>query len=279
MAGTKVLQEDVPPGSGQAAGAYALINGLGMYYEVHGTGEPLLLLHGQFATIGMFAGLLPELARTRKVVAVEQQGHGHTRDIDRPLRFQQMADDTALLLEHLGIDKTDVYGYSTGGTVALQLAVRHPEKVGRIAVSSAVYDMEGYLPEVHAGLLNPRPDAFPPAVREAYEAVAPNPGAWPALVAKAGEQAAVDSGLTEQELQAIKAPVLVMTAERDVVRPEHAQDLARLLNTALVVLPDSDHASYVADGAEVLLSQLRPFFGLPRSRRRVHGDRHLELPR
>ena len=279
MAGTKVRQQGTLAGSVQAGGAYALINGLGMYYEVHGTGQPLLLLHGQFGTIGMFASLIPELARTRTVVAVEQQGHGRTRDIDRPLRFHQMADDTALLLEHLGIDKTDVYGYSTGGTVALHLAVRHPEKVGKIAISSAVYDLDGYLPEIQAGLLNPRPDAFPPAVREAYEAVAANPGAWPALVAKAGEQAAGDSGLTAGELQAIKAPALVMTAERDVIRPGHVQDLARLLGTEPVVLPDSDHASYVVDGREVLLSQLRPFFGLARSRRRVHGDRHLELPR
>ena len=241
---------------------YAPVNGLQMYYEIHGTGEPLLLLHGQFASIGMFSQILPALAQSRRVVAVEQQGHGHTADVDRPLRFEQMADDTAALLRHLGIEKADVYGYSTGGWVALHLAVRHPSMVRRLAVSSAAYDIDGYLPQIKEGLLKPQPDAFPAIIRESYERVAPQPDQWSTLVAKAGEQAAAERGLTAAQLSSITAPALVMAAERDVIRPEHARELARLLRTELVILPNSDHSSYVSDNTAALLSNLRRFFNL-----------------
>ena len=247
----------------QVETGYAPVNGLEMYYEIHGTGEPLLLLHGQFASIGMFSQILPALAQSRRVVAVEQQGHGHTADVDRPLRFEQMADDTAALLRHIGIEKSDVYGYSTGGWVALHLAVRHPSMVRRLAVSSTAYDVDGYLPQIKQGLLNPNPDAFPEIIRESYERVAPKPDQWSTLVAKAGEQAAAERGLTAAQLSSITAPALVIAAERDVIRPEHARELARLLRTELVILPNSDHSSYVVDNTAALLSNLRTFFKLP----------------
>lgn len=247
----------------QGEAGYAPVNGLEMYYELHGTGEPLLLLHGQFASIGMFSGILPELAQSRRVIAVEQQGHGHTADVDRPLRFEQMADDTAALLRQIGIAKSDVYGYSTGGWVALHLAIRHPSMVRRLAVSSAAYDSDGYLPQIKQGLLNPDPDAFPAIIRESYERVAPMPDQWSTLVAKAGEQAAAERGLTAAQLSSITAPALVMAAERDVIRPEHSRELARLLRTELVILPNSDHSSYVSDNTAALLAKLRTFFNLP----------------
>jgi len=242
---------------------YAHVNGLRMYYELHGRGEPLLLLHGQFASAGMFAKVLPELAAGRQVVVPEQQGHGHTADIDRPLRFEQMADDTAALLRELKITSAEVFGYSTGGTVALHLAVRHAELVRKLAVSSAVFNMDGYNPEIKAGLRNASPDGFPPIVRESYERVAPDPAAWPSLVAKAAEQAANQPPLQAEDLSRITVPALVMIAEHDVVRIEHAKKLARLLNTKLVMHFNSDHSSYVTERPEVLLSKLESFFGLP----------------
>jgi pimeloyl-ACP methyl ester carboxylesterase len=159
--------------------------------------------------------ILPALTQSRRVVAVEQQGHGHTADVDRPLRFEQMADDTAALLRHIGIEKADVYGYSTGGWVALHLAVRHPPMVRRLAVSSAAYDIDGYLPQIKKGLLNPRPEAFPEIIRESYERVAPKPEQWSTLVAKAGEQATAERGLTATQLSSISAPALVIAARRD----------------------------------------------------------------
>jgi pimeloyl-ACP methyl ester carboxylesterase len=250
----------------QSETGYARLNGLEMYYEIHGTGEPLLLLHGQFASIGMFSRILPPLAQSRRVVAVEQQGHGHTADVDRPLRFEQMADDTSALLRHIGIEQSDVYGYSTGGWVALHLALRHSSMVRKLAVSSTAYDIDGYLPQIKAGLLNPRPDAFPKIIRESYERVAPKPDQWLTLVAKAGEQAAAERGLTAAQLSSISAPALVIAAERDVIRPEHSRELARLLRTELVILPDSDHSSYVSDNTAALLSNLRTFFNLPEAR-------------
>src|SRR5215212_7462817 len=113
---------------GQAAGSYASVNGLQMYYEIHGTGQPLVLLHGAFSAIGTsFEALLPALAQTRQVIAFELQGHGRTADIDRPLSLEQMADDTAAALQYLGIDQADIFGYSLGAAVALQVAIRHPD--------------------------------------------------------------------------------------------------------------------------------------------------------
>src|ERR671935_3223680 len=121
-----------------AHGQYASVNGLTMYYEVHGAGRPLVLLHGALSAIGTsFGKVLPSLAKTRQVIAVEQQAHGHTADIDRPLTYEQMADDTAALLRHLEIGSADVYGYSLGGGVALQLAIRHPELVRKLVLVSA----------------------------------------------------------------------------------------------------------------------------------------------
>src|SRR3712207_4037851 len=118
-------------------GNYAEVNGLEMYYEIHGTEKPLVLLHGAYMTIDAMGEIVPELARTKQVIAVELQGHGRTEDIDRPLSYEQMADDTAALLRHIGVEETaDVFGYSMGGGVALQVAVRHPEAVRKLVLAS-----------------------------------------------------------------------------------------------------------------------------------------------
>ena len=122
---------------------YAPVNGLSMYYEVHGEGPPLLLLHGAYMTIDLMGPLLPGLARSRQVIAVELQGHGHTADIDRPITYEQMADDAAALLGHLGIERADVMGFSMGGAAALQLAIRHPGVVRKLVVASASFASDG----------------------------------------------------------------------------------------------------------------------------------------
>lgn len=122
---------------------YASVNGLKMYYESHGAGQPLILLHGALGTIDMFGPLLPALAETRQVIAVELQAHGRTVDIDRPMSFELMADDIAALITHLGLENADLFGYSLGGGVALQTAVRHPDVVGKLVVASAAYKSDG----------------------------------------------------------------------------------------------------------------------------------------
>ena len=164
---------------------YAPVNGLSMYYEVHGGGPPLLLLHGAYMTIDLMGPLLPGLAHARQVIAVELQGHGHTADIDRPITYEQMADDAAALARHLGIDHADVMGFSMGGGTALQLAIRHPGLVRKLVVASASFASDG----MHAVALEMFPSITPEMfagspIEEAYLRTAPNPGDFPTLVEK-----------------------------------------------------------------------------------------------
>src|SRR5438034_5805559 len=139
---------------------YAPVNGLNMYYEIHGAGGSLVLLHGAFMTIELMGKLVPELARSRQVIAIELQGHGHTADIDRPITYEHLADNTAALLRHLGIGTADLYGYSLGGGVALQVAIRHPELVRKLVLVSASYTSEGMYPEVLAAIEQITPALF-----------------------------------------------------------------------------------------------------------------------
>ena len=169
---------------------YAPVNGLRMYYEVHGSADgkapPLVLLHGGGSTIGTsFGKVLPALAATRQVVAFEQQGHGHTADIaDRPFTFEQSADDAAALLRHLGIGKADFFGYSNGGHIALEVAIRHPDLVRKLVVESAMFDRDGSDPGFWKSFENAKPDDMPRELREAYLAVAPHPEQLPTFFAK-----------------------------------------------------------------------------------------------
>ncbi len=139
---------------------YASVNGLHMYYEIHGTGEPLVLLHGAYMTIDAVGELVPSLAETRQVIAVEMQGHGRTADIDRPITYEQMADDTAALLRHLGTGQADIFGFSMGGGVALQLSIRHPGLVRKLVVASASYTSDGMQPELHEMIPGITPEMF-----------------------------------------------------------------------------------------------------------------------
>src|SRR5918998_3277641 len=129
--------------SNDSKGNYAEVNGLNMYYESHGTGQPLVVLHGAYMTIDLMGEAAPELAKTRQIIGVELQGHGRTADIDRPLSFELMADDIAALIEHLGFEKAEVMGYSLGGGVALQTAIRHPEAVRKLVVVSSPFRRDG----------------------------------------------------------------------------------------------------------------------------------------
>ncbi|RPI79944.1 MAG: alpha/beta hydrolase [Chloroflexi bacterium] len=241
---------------------YASVNDLNMYYEIHGRGEPLVMLHGAFATAGMFFALLPELAQTRQVILVEQQGHGHTADINRPLSFAQMADDTVELLRQLGVKQADIFGYSGGGSVALQIAIRHPEAVRMLALASTVYDTNGYYPFIVEGLRHPSPDGFPPEVRQEYEKVAPHPEDWANLVYKSADmfnQPARADLLDPSQLQAITAPALLVVGDQDIIQPDYATEMAKYLHTQLVTVP-GDHASYIVEQPGPLIAQLKTFF-------------------
>ena len=214
----------------QAKGSYATVNGLKMYYEIHGEGEPLVLLHGALSTIEVdFGQVLPTFAETRQVIAIEQQAHGHTADIDRPLSYEQMADDTAALLQQLNIENADFFGYSMGGGIALQIAIRHPDLVRKLVVAAATYNSGGYHPRILAGEQTMKPeDLAGSPFQEAYARTAPNPEAWPALIAKVQQLDGQIQDWLPQDIQAIAAPTLLIYGDADVVRPEHAVELFRL---------------------------------------------------
>jgi pimeloyl-ACP methyl ester carboxylesterase len=226
------------------AGKYAAVNGLKMYYEIQGTGEPVLLLHGAFGnTEGNFT-LLPEIARTRKVINVDLEGHGRTRDLERPLTIEQMADDTAGLLKSLDIKQVDIFGYSMGGNVAIAIAIRHPELVRRFATlgSNAKSDREAYNPETYKQFTSLPADFAPPVLKEPYDRMAPDPGRWPVLVQKIKKMGADFKGFSDSEIRSIKAEALIMQGDRDGVRPEHAVQMFRMIPKAqLAMFPGGDH--------------------------------------
>ena len=222
---------------------YVKVNGLNMYYEIQGDGRPLVLIHGGVCTIDTcFGKVRPLLAKNWKTVAVELQGHGHTGDVDRPLTFEQLAKDTAALLRQLKIENADVVGYSIGGGVALQIAMSYPDLVHKLVVIGTTYSNQGLVPGLLLVFKTMKPEDVPDEFREAYERTAPDPRHWPTLVAKVMKLGLDSKGWRPEEIQSIQAPVLVMIGDADIVRPEHAVQMFRLLPHAqLAVLPGSDH--------------------------------------
>jgi pimeloyl-ACP methyl ester carboxylesterase len=224
--------------------------------------------------------LLPGLASTRRVVAVEQQGHGHTADIDRPITYEQMADDSAALLAHLGIERADVVGYSMGGGIALQMAIRHAGSVRRTVVASASFTSDG----MHAAALEMFPTITPELfagspIEEDYMRTAPNPGDFPKLVEKLVRLDTTPFAWSADDIRRISAPVMIVVGDSDVVRLDHAVelfgllgggvmgDLAGLPATQLAVLPATTHfvppGSGVLDRADWLLAMIQPFLDAP----------------
>lgn len=216
---------NTPPETG-----YAPANGLKMYYEVHGEGEPIVVLHGAYMTVDAMAGIVSELAKTRRVIAAELQGHGRTADADRPLSYEQMADDVAALIEHLGLEKTDVFGFSMGSGVTVQLAVRHPEAVRRIVVASVSYTHDGMHPEMIEMLPSITPEMFVGSpMEEEYKRLAPNPDHFPVLVEKLKQLDTTPFAWPEEDIQGIAAPTLIIVGDSDVVRLEHVVEFFNLL--------------------------------------------------
>jgi pimeloyl-ACP methyl ester carboxylesterase len=243
---------------------YASVNGLNMYYEVHGTGRPLVLLHGAFTTIeSAWDKLLPELAKNRQVIAIEQQGHGHTADIDRPFSYEQMAEDTAELLRQLKVEEVDVVGWSMGGTTALRLAIQHPGLVRKLMVVGCHYSNRGWVPEQLEGFKNLPADFAPKELKEPYDKVAPNPSQWPSVIAKFKRAAVNFQGWRPEEMKSIKAHTVVIVGDRDIYLPEHAVQMFRLIPQAqLAVLPDTDHFA-VWTRPDWMVQTIKAFFDAP----------------
>ena len=213
---------------------YAPVNGLRMYYESYGAGAgaPLVLVHGGFGVISIFEPILAELATTRQVIGVELQGHGHTADVDRPLSYEGLADDVAALIAYLGLAHADVLGYSLGGGVAQQCAIRHPDRVRKLVVVSAPCRSDGWYPEVRAGMRSVTAEAasawIGSPMQQAYAAVAPDPAGFPLLADKTGRLLSKDYDWS-QEITRLQAPALIVAADADSVRTAHAVEFFELL--------------------------------------------------
>jgi pimeloyl-ACP methyl ester carboxylesterase len=267
---------------------YAPVNGLQMYYEIHGgtlpssggglggEDEALLLLHGAYGTIDMWGPVLTTLAEQHRVIAVEFQGHGHTADIDRPFSYEQLADDVAVLMEHLGIAQADIVGYSMGGNSGLQLAIRHPQRVRKLVAISANSRSDGYHPEVYESVEAISPEVFAGTpFEQAYMRNAPNPEDWPTLIAKLKTLTSTAFAWPESDLQSIAAPTLLIIGDSDSVRPEHAVEMFRLLGggvqgdlaglpaSRLAILPGITHITIIFEQTDLPLTMIERFLAAP----------------
>ncbi|HET9387350.1 MAG TPA: alpha/beta hydrolase, partial [Gemmatimonadales bacterium] len=213
-----------PPPTGQRV----KVNGMQMYYEVSGKGEPLVVLHGAYMSIPAMGAIIPELAKTHRVYAIEQQGHGRTTDLDRPITYQSLADDAAAFMDAVGLKNADVFGYSMGAAAGLQLAIRHPAKVNRLVVASAGYDARGFQPEFTAMIPQMSVEMFPPMLEQEYKKLAPNPNGFRALATKL-IQLEKEPMAWEADVKALKTPVLIIAGDADVITLEHAVAMFRLL--------------------------------------------------
>jgi pimeloyl-ACP methyl ester carboxylesterase len=254
---------------------YAPVNGLKMYYEIHGSGEPLILLHGGLGATEMFGEVLPQLSKNRQVIAVDLQAHGRTADIDRPLSFQAMADDIAALMKYLGIERADVMGYSLGGGVALHTAIRHPDLVKKLVIVSTAFRRDGWYPEIVAGMAQVGAAAAEPMKQtpmyQLYARIAPRPADWPVLLTKIGDLLRQDYDWSK-EVTAIKAPTLLVFGDADAIRTAHTVHFFELFgggqkdggwdgsgmsNARLAILPGLTH--YTIFSSPALASTVTPF--------------------
>jgi pimeloyl-ACP methyl ester carboxylesterase len=276
-AATKAVAAGPWGGKTGGTGAIADVNGIKLYYESlgRGPGRPLVLLHGGLGAIEMFGPNLAALANGRRVIAVDLQGHGRTADIDRPFSLEAMSDDVAALLQHLAIERADLMGYSLGGGVAVMMAIRHPEKVGKLVAVSTVLKRSGFYPEILAmqGQITP---AMAEAMKQTpmyqlYASLAPRPEDWPRLLGKIGDFMKKDFDYSKQ-VAGIKAPTLVVAGDADIFPAARAVEFFALLGggkrdggwdgagrptSRLAILPGLTH--YTIGNAPALAATVVPF--------------------
>jgi pimeloyl-ACP methyl ester carboxylesterase len=232
----------------EAATHFTEVNGLKMYYEIHGSGRPLVLLHGGGSTIeSTFGRILLELSKTHQVIAVELQSHGHTPDIDRPLSFEQDADDVATLLKQLRVQKADFMGFSNGATTILQIAIRHPKLVNKLVLASATYKREGMQPGFFEGFQHATLGMMPQPLQEAYLKANPDPKGLQKMFERDVARMEAFKDMSEAEIRSIEAPAFVINGDTDVVRPEHALSLFRLLPRAQLAILPGGHGDYIGE--------------------------------
>jgi pimeloyl-ACP methyl ester carboxylesterase len=265
-----MLLAAIVPANAQATGHRVKVNGMQMYYEVSGSGEPLIVLHGAYMNIPSMGAIIPKLAKTHRVYAIELQGHGRTTDIDRPITYPNLADDVAAFMDAVGLKKADVFGYSMGAVTGLQVAIRHPDKINKLVMASGAYDAEGWQPEFKAFIPQMSVEMFPPVLEQNYKTLAPNPNGFRELARKliAIEK---EPMAWEADVKTIKAPVLIIAGDADVSTLEHNVALFRLLGggamgdmgkplsaSRLAVLPATSHTAVIGQ-ADLLHALIEPF--------------------
>lgn len=232
-----------------AQGKYAKVNGINMYYEVHGEGKPLVLIHGGGSTLHTtFGRIIPLLAKTHKVIGVELQAHGHTSDRNAPETFEQDADDVAELLKQLNITGANVFGFSNGGNTAMKLAMRHPERIGKLIVASSFYKREG----MHAGFWEFMKSAdishMPQIYKDEYLKINPgNTAGLHAMHDKDLKRMQTFTDWKDDDLQSIKAPAFIIAGDQDVMTVEHALKMHQLMKGSRLAISPATHGSYMGE--------------------------------
>lgn len=227
---------------------YSDVNGLKMYYEIYGEGKPLVLIHGGGSTIQTtFGRVIPMLAKHRKLIALELQAHGRTSDRDTQLSFEQDADDIATLLKNLNILKADFLGFSNGGTTALQIAIRHPELVDKIVAASALCKRNGVPPQFWGFMKQARLENMPEQLKEGYKKVARDTSGLQVMHDKDAKRMVDFKDIPDEKIKSIKAPTLIIIGDKDVIAPEHAIEMHRLIaNSELAIIPGG-HGEYIGE--------------------------------
>lgn len=234
--------------SRKTSNGYASLNGLKMYYEISGEGTPLVLVHGGGSTLQTtFGRIIPELSKNHKVIAVEMQAHGHTADIDRPLSFQQDADDLALLLKTLNIDKANVFGFSNGASTTLHFAIRHPRMTGKIIIASTFYKKSGAPDWFWEMMSKPTFAGMPQIYKDAYLKINPDSSALYRMYERDVARMQSFEDIPEQQIKSIDAPSFIIIGDKDVVKMEHAVEMQGILpNSRLAIIPGG-HGDYIGE--------------------------------
>ena len=245
----KNMQTEIKPtATSNPETGYANVNGLKMYYEIHGSGFPLVLIHGGGSTIeSTFGNVIELFAQTHKVIAVEMQAHGRTADIDRPLSFTQDADDVAGLLKQLNIEKADIFGFSNGASTTLQFAIRHPELTHKIIVASTFYNKTGAPSWFWDMMGSPSFETMPQQLKDAFLKVNPDSAALYQMYKRDVARMQSFPDISMQEMLTIKAPAFIIIGDKDVTTPEHAAEMHKLLtNSRLAIIPGG-HGDYIGE--------------------------------
>ena len=254
-------QQIKPSGSG-----YAPVNGIKVYYEVYGEGQPIVLLHGAFYTIDLnWSQLIPELSKTRKVIAIEMQGHGHTPFSDRKLSITTLASDVVRVMDYLKIDSADVAGFSMGGSIAYQFAVQYPKRLRKLVIISSTYKTSGWLPVINTGFKDFKPEFFDNTpIKTAYDAVAPDKTNWTKFLKQMFDFAEEPFDVGDANIAKIAAPVLIISGDNDGLDKVElmktykllgggiSADLAPMPKSQLAIVPSQGHVSLMMQTTTIL---------------------------